>query len=391
LCYIFNSQETEDDIRSIAGLSLKNSLPLKWNSLDPLILAYAKQSILKGLSDPSELVKKVAGSIITTIVTKGLIDQWPEVLQKLLELIQYPETAIGAFGALEKICEDSAERLDQQSPEFVQLMIQQMLLHLQNPNADIRASVVKCINQFLLIRSDSIWKHLDGFMQMLYKLTLDPSQKVRRYVCQSFNHIVELGAEVLIPVLDAVVDFMLLNTQDEDKELALEAADFWLVFCEQETMHIHLQRFLGKILPVLLKCMIYSEDDLFILEQNADNAHVEDRQQDIAPRFHKGKTHELEGETTIPGDDESENGYEDYEDYDDEWNVRKSTAAALDTLSSVFGDDLLSDLLPTINQMLSHPDWKTKEASILAIGAVAQGIKQLTKVVRKEWNLICLV
>lgn len=280
----------------------------------------------------------------------------------------------GSLSALEKICEDSADRLDRESPELVSQILQTIVPLSSSSNPAIRASVVNCVNQFLLIRSNQVWDHLDSFMQILYRLTADSSQRVRRFVCQSFNHIVELNPEVLIPVLDSVVEFMLINTQDDDKELALEAADFWLVFCEQETMHIHLQRFLPRVIPILLKCMIYTEDDLFMLEQQGDDFDVADRDQDIKPRFHKGKTHELNTETQ-PGqeEEEEESDLDDYDDYDDEWNVRKSSAAALDTLSTVFGDDLLPDLLPNINQMLQHPDWQTKEASILAIGAIAQG------------------
>jgi transportin-1 len=274
---------------------------------------------------------------------------------------------------LEKICEDSADRLDRESPELVSQMLQQIVALSESPNADIRASVVNSVNQFLLIRSNQVWNHLDSFLQILYNLTNDSSLKVKRYVCQAFNHILELDPEVILPVLNSVVEFMLVNTLNEDKELALEAADFWLVFCEQETMHIHLQQFLPRVVPILLTCMIYTEDDLYMLEQQGEDFDVEDKDQDIKPRFHKGKTHELSNNQNFPDEDEEDSDLDAYEDYDDEWNVRKSSAAALDTLSTVFGDDFLPDLLPKINEMLQHPDWKTKEASILAIGAIAQG------------------
>ena len=57
----------------------------------------------------------------------------------------------------------------------------------------------------------------------------------------------------------------------------------------------------------------------------------------------------------------------------DEWNLRKCSAAALDMLSTVFEDDLLPELLPTVNSMLNAPDWPVKEAGILALGAIASG------------------
>ncbi|KAJ3307219.1 hypothetical protein HDV03_001704 [Kappamyces sp. JEL0829] len=129
--------------------------------------------------------------------------------------------------------------------------------------------------------------------------------------------------------------------------------------------------------------MVYSEEEIFALEAAAENnAHIADRDQDIKPRFHKGKTHELagekEGDKPKPAEDnEEESDYDDDDDLDDdvadEWNIRKCSAASVDMLSSVFGDDLLDDLLPSVQQMLSANEWQVKEAGILALGAVAQG------------------
>jgi hypothetical protein len=72
-------------------------------------------------------------------------------------------------------------------------------------------------------------------------------------------------------------------------------------------------------------------------------------------------------------DDDDNDDNDDDNDFADEWNIRKCSAASIDMLSSVFGDDILSDLLPPVNQMLSSPEWQVKEAGILALGAIAQG------------------
>lgn len=125
--------------------------------------------------------------------------------------------------------------------------------------------------------------------------------------------------------------------------------------------------------------MVYSEDEIMALEAAAEeDAHIADRDQDIQPRFHKGKVHELEGEKIEQQDKhDSDEDSQDDEDYDaddfDEWNIRKCSAASVDMLSTVFQDDLLNDLLPTVNQMLSANEWQVKEAGILALGAIAQG------------------
>ncbi|MEQ2161022.1 Transportin-1, partial [Goodea atripinnis] len=52
--------------------------------------------------------------LITTIASKGELQNWPELLPKLCLLLDCEDynTCEGAFGALQKICEDSAEILD---------------------------------------------------------------------------------------------------------------------------------------------------------------------------------------------------------------------------------------------------------------------------------------
>ncbi|KAI8892333.1 armadillo-type protein [Globomyces pollinis-pini] len=388
LACAFSTQSIPPEIRAMAGLLLKNNLRKSWDSIQPDYLAYMKSCVLATLSDPVHSVNNVAGSIITTSVANGKIDRWPEVLLKLIEMLQVPETVMGAFGALDKICEDSAADLDAKDPNFVTQLIQHILQHIRNPNPTIRAKVLKCTNQFLMIRSNSVWSSLNEYMDIIYQSTNDPDPSVKRYVCQAFNQIVELNPQLMVPVLESVINFMILQTQSDDKELALEAADFWLIFCEQDILHVHIQQYLPMIIPVLLKCTIYTDDEIAMLElQTEADVTVADRDQDIKPRFHKQKNHELAGEKDpnapshphedIDGEEDDDEDDDDEFDFDDdfteEWNLRKCTAAAVDMLANIYTEDILEVLLPEINNFLQHPDWQTKEAGILALGAIAQG------------------
>lgn len=51
----------------------------------------------------------------------------------------------------------------------------------------------------------------------------------------------------------------------------------------------------------------------------------------------------------------------------------KCSAAALDVLAVVFGEDLLPVLLPILKETLFHQEWEIKESGILALGAIAEG------------------
>jgi transportin-1 len=56
--------------------------------------------------------------------------------------------------------------------------------------------------------------------------------------------------------------------------------------------------------------------------------------------------------------------------------LKRMSAAGLDILSTVFGDEILPILMPLVQARLSATTdsaWKEREAAVLALGAVAEG------------------
>ena len=129
--------------------------------------------------------------------------------------------------------------------------------------------------------------------------------------------------------------------------------------------------------------MVYTHDDLCDFGREVDDAHIPDNIEDIKPRHHKGKSHTTDanksgahtpsGEISVEDSDYEDDDDDDDGDVSDKWNVRKYAASAIDVFASVYGDDLLPQLLPHINTLLCHNDWKYREAGVLALGAIAEG------------------
>ncbi|KAG5526843.1 hypothetical protein RHGRI_032939 [Rhododendron griersonianum] len=95
-----------------------------------------------------------------------------------------------------------------------------------------------------------------------------------------------------------------------------------------------------------------------------EDGSLPDRDQDLRPRFHSSRLHG------------SENAEDDDDDIVNIWSLRKCSAAALDILSNVFGDEILPTLMPIVQAKLSttdEPTWKEREAAVLALGAIAEG------------------
>ena len=57
--------------------------------------------------------------------------------------------------------------------------------------------------------------------------------------------------------------------QDGDEGVALESCEFWSAFCEASVEPGVLQPFLGRLIPVLLKNMVYDEYDEEVSEAEA--------------------------------------------------------------------------------------------------------------------------
>src|SRR5882757_1710916 len=85
---------------------------------------------------------------------------------------------------------------------------------------------------------------------------------------------------------------MLMRTQDQDENVALEACEFWLSLAEQPICKEVLSRHLSVLIPILMSRMKYSELDVLLLKGDVEEDEmIPDKEEDIKPRFHKSKTH----------------------------------------------------------------------------------------------------
>ena len=163
--------------------------------------------------------------------------------------------------------------------------------------------------------------------------------------------------------------------KDADSAVALEAAAFWQAIAErganmeeQRAARDAIAPYLSQLVPTLLTGMVYDEDDASMEFADDDDAHIPDKEEDIAPSVSK------RGEVEDDDDDDEDN-----DGGEDSWNLRKGSAAALDLMSYVFQNDMLQVLLPLIEQLLQSPEWQRRESAILAIGAVADNCGQLVE------------
>jgi transportin-1 len=141
-----------------------------------------------------------------------------------------------------------------------------------------------------------------------------------------------------------------------------------------------------QLLPQLLKRMVYSPEKIKeLMEEKAldkQNGRAEDRDQDVAPVFHKsctkgqgddhGSAHGKDSDNDEDKDSEDDNMDND----NNEWTLRKCAAASLDALAGLFvALNTLPSLLPALQEGLRQDNQWVREANILELGAIADGCK----------------
>src|SRR5436190_10623559 len=292
------SMETYNVIRVSAALNLKTKLRVAYNTVSPNSLAYIQSSAWIALQDPAQQVRVSAGTIITEIVKQGGLLAWPNLLEDLLSLVANSSGSIplltqeAAMSALSKVCEDNRRLLDKefQGQRPLDIIIPKLMEVTISPSSKIRATVLSTVLMFMSQRPQALIASLDRFLAELFRLANDPSTDVRRTVCQAFVQLVDVAPEKLVPHMDGLVNYVLLQQHSpEDPELALDAAEFWLVVGAQKQLQDPLVPHLGRIMPILLQSMVYDEDDALVLADDADDADEEDRAEDLKPQFAKSK------------------------------------------------------------------------------------------------------
>ncbi|KAK4400660.1 Transportin-1 [Sesamum angolense] len=366
LAFIFaHAEGISVEVRQAAGLLLKNNIRSALKTTPPANQQYIKSELLPCMGAADRQIRSTAGTIISTFVQIGGIVGWPELLHALVKCLYSNDVNLmeGAMDALSKICEDVPQVLDSDIPGLserpINAFLPRFLQLFQSPNTTLRKLSLSSVNEYIMLMPTVLYMSMDKYLQGLFILANDPAPEVRRLVCAAFVQLIEVRSTVLEPHLRNVIEYMLLVNKDSSDEVALEACEFWSAYCEAELPPENLREFLH----ILLSNMAYADDDESLLEAEEDGS-LPDRDQDLKPRFHSSRFH----------------GSEDVEDEDEDivnvWNLRKCSAAALDLLSNVFGDEILPTLMPIVQAKLSATGdeaWKDREAAVLALGAIGEG------------------
>ncbi|EFJ40829.1 hypothetical protein VOLCADRAFT_107966 [Volvox carteri f. nagariensis] len=342
-------------------------------------------ALLPLLGHVNRQLRHTSGTIASVITGLGGLDEWPELAAALPHCLQAEDANVldGALDTLYKILEDHPSQIEVElagagGALASSLLVPPLLQLMRSPVDDVRCMAVACLNLMAPHMPKGLQDNVDGYLQGLFALANDSSNRVRKEVVSGLVASTTTLADKLVPFMAQLVEYMLASNEHSDPAVALAAAEFWTAYLDLQLDPGLLRPYLARLIPVLLKNMVFDEYDDEVAEAEAAESaptQKEDRDQDVKPFMPRTREHGPSAGEADGGDDAAggDNGADDDDEMFSAWNLRKCSAEALDMLSNNFGDDLLPVLLPIVQQRLQDTNWRSRESAILALGAVCHG------------------
>jgi hypothetical protein len=77
----------DEATRSLSGLILKNNIRLLWDAYPADVRQYVRQECLLAIGDSSALIRATVGIIVTNIVSKEGLHQWPSLIPTMCNMV----------------------------------------------------------------------------------------------------------------------------------------------------------------------------------------------------------------------------------------------------------------------------------------------------------------
>ncbi|KAL1255455.1 hypothetical protein QQF64_013516, partial [Cirrhinus molitorella] len=343
--------------RVAAGLQVKNSLTSKdpdvktqyqqrWLAIDATARREIKNYVLQTLGTetyrPSSASQCVAGIACAEIP----VNQWPELIPQLVANVTDPsstehmkESTLEAIGY---ICQDiDPEHLQDNANQILTAIIQGM--RKEEPSNNVKLAATNALLNSLEFTKANFDKETERhfIMQVVCEATQCPDTRVRVAALQNLVKIMSLYYQYMETYMGPALFAITIEAMKSDiDEVALQGIEFWSNVCDEEM-------------------------DLAI---EATEASEQGRPPEHTSKFYaKGALQYLVPILTQTLTKQDEN------DDDDDWNPCKAAGVCLMLLATCCEDDVVPHVLPFIKEHIKHPDWRYRDASVMAFGSILEG------------------
>ncbi|KAI5568470.1 hypothetical protein POPTR_012G017500v4 [Populus trichocarpa] len=367
------NDEKPVDSRKLAGLILKNALDAKeqhrklelvqrWLSLDNNAKGQIKACLLKTLASPVPDARSTASQVIAKIAGIELPQrQWPELIGSLLSNIhQLPAHVKQAtLETLGYLCEEvSPDVVDQDHVNKILTAVVQGM-NATEGNNDVRLAATRALYNALGFAQANFSNDMerDYIMRVVCEATLSPEMKIRQAAYECLVSISSTYYEKLAPYMQDIFNITAKAVREDEEPVALQAIEFWSSICDEEIDILEeyggdftgdsdvpcfyfIKQALPALVPMLLETLLKQEED-----QDQDEG---------------------------------------------AWNIAMAGGTCLGLVARTVGDDIVQLVMQFIEDNITKPDWRHREAATYAFGSILEGPspEKLTPLVNVALNFM---
>ncbi|KAG7234932.1 hypothetical protein INR49_003573, partial [Caranx melampygus] len=379
--------------RVAAGLQVKNSLTSKdpdvktqyqqrWLAIEANARREIKNYVLQTLGTetyrPSSASQCVAGIACAEIP----VNQWPELIPQLVANVTDPsstehmkESTLEAIGY---ICQDiDPEQLQENANQILTAIIQGM--RKEEPSNNVKLAATNALLNSLEFTKANFDKETERhfIMQVVCEATQCPDTRVRVAALQNLVKIMSLYYQYMETYMGPALFAITIEAMKSDiDEVALQGIEFWSNVCDEEMdLAIEASEVCGRF--VLLPQSRDARRSTPVSSTpkgpavSGPHPHPDPHQTGSSPdRGSAPRPHTLWSRcarVSLPVILQDEN------DDDDDWNPCKAAGVCLMLLATCCEDDVVPHVLPFIKEHIKHPDWRYRDASVMAFGSILEG------------------
>lgn len=350
------SEDKPVDSRKLAGLILKNALDAKdenrkrelvqrWLSLDTAAKAQVKACLLQTLSSLVLDARSTATQVVAKIAGIELPQkQWPELIGSLLSNIHQVPAHVkqATLETLGYLCEEVPhEVVDQdQVNKILTAVVQGM--NSSEKNNDVRLAAARALYNALEFAQANFSNDMEReyIMRVVCETTMSPELKIRQAAFECLVSIAAMYYVKLAPYIQDIYNITAKAVRSDEEPVALQAIEFWSTICDEETDILEeyvgdttgdsdipcfyfIKQALPALVPLLLETLLKQEED-----QDLDEG---------------------------------------------AWNIAMAGGTCLGLVARTTGDDIVPLVMPFIEENITKPDWRQREAATYAFGSILEG------------------
>ena len=350
------NEEKPVESRKLAGLILKNALDAKeqhrksdlvqrWLALDPSAKNQIKMCLLQTLSSLVADARSTTSQVIAKVAGIELPQkQWPELIGSLLSNIHQlpPHVKQATLETLGYLCEEvSPEVVDQdQVNKILTAVVQGM--NASEGSTEVRLAATRALYNALGFAQANFSNAMerDYIMRVVCEATLSPDLKIRLAAFECLVAISSTYYDKIAPYIQDVFNITAKAVREDQEPVALQAIEFWSSVCDEEIDILEdyggdftgdsdipcfyfIKQALPALVPMLLETLLKQEED-----QDQDEG---------------------------------------------AWNIAMAGGTCLCLVARTVGDDIVPLVMPFIEENITKPEWRQREAATYAFGSILEG------------------